>query len=455
MPSPFHVTPWEALDPFDTLPISMPLRSKELLHYFFQAGHPLSPVPGNPDDCIASATSDADVLQNTILISGLHYAWNKGDLCSFESTFVSQKIQCIRQVNSWLVTTSHERDIMRCAKYISTLCFIECCLGNLAIAESHLKGLMTYLDSQRAETPGQHIIGDIEVEQMNRYLILDYNVVHCLKSRSDDTLAASASSQGKKPHSDPRGLAHLIHGWPIHEASDLDLRLRALRMVPFFFSSVPQGRKPKNIDMYPTITALRNITKLADTRHVKASADVVLTTPWKVWDSGGPADLLFAVISTHTSSFADKIQLPPHGKQAFISSWSGFCAGVGMYLIAVLGIWNQGLPMEKQLHYHILRILTQDLRSDLVKLQSMSRETRDTWLWKAFVGSLSVIHAQLFICDKRLDPILEELASFIRKWVKITGVVAWSGAREILSRVVWPVSLDRENTFESLWVRLV
>ncbi|KAL0764597.1 hypothetical protein CaCOL14_012898 [Colletotrichum acutatum] len=172
MPSPFHVTPWEALDPFDTLPISMPLRSKELLHYFFQAGHPLSPVPGNPDDCIASATSDADVLQNTILISGLHYAWNKGDLCSFESTFVSQKIQCIRQVNSWLVTTSHERDIMRCAKYISTLCFIECCLGNLAIAESHLKGLMTYLDSQRAETPGQHIIGDIEVEQMNRYLIL-------------------------------------------------------------------------------------------------------------------------------------------------------------------------------------------------------------------------------------------------------------------------------------------
>ncbi|KAK1524233.1 uncharacterized protein CCOS01_09320 [Colletotrichum costaricense] len=75
IPSPFYVTPWEAFDPFDTLPINMPLRSKELLHYF---------------------------------------------------------------------------------------CY----------PEIRMIGLMTYLDSQRAETPGQHIIDDIQVEQMNRYLIL-------------------------------------------------------------------------------------------------------------------------------------------------------------------------------------------------------------------------------------------------------------------------------------------
>ncbi|KAK1463817.1 hypothetical protein CCUS01_08231 [Colletotrichum cuscutae] len=380
IPSPFYVNPWEAFDPFDTLPINMPLRSKELLHY------------------------------------------------SQQFSKLAALIVCYPEIRM---------------------------IGNLAIAEFHLKGLMTYLDSQRAEPPGQHIIDDVQVEQMNRYLILDYNVVHCLKSRSDDTLATYASSQGKKPHSHLRGLANLKHGWPNHEASDLDLRLRALRMVPFFFGSVPQGSKPKNIDMYPTITALRNITKLADTRHAQASADVVLTTSWKVWDSGGSSDLLFAVISAHHSSLADKIQLPSCGNQTFISSWSGFCVGVGMYLIAALGIWNQGLPMEKQLHYHILRILTQDLRNDLVNLQSMSRETRDTWLWKAFVGSLSVVHAQLLFCDKRLDSILEELASFIRNWTKITGVVAWSEAREMLSRVVWPVSLDREDRFESLWAKLI
>ncbi|KAK1672928.1 hypothetical protein BDP55DRAFT_695724 [Colletotrichum godetiae] len=432
----------------------MPLRSKELLHYFFQAGHSLDPLPRTPNDCIASATSDADVLQNTILISGLHYAWNKGDLYSFESTFVFQKIQSIRKVNSWLVATPYEQDAMRCAKYISTLCFIECCLGNLAIAESHLKGLMIYLDSQRAATPSQHVTDDIEVEQTTRYLILNYNVVHCLKSRSDDTLAIYTSSQSERLRSDPRESVLLIHQSNLHETSDLDLRLRALRMVPFFFGSVPQGRKPKNIDMYPTITALRNITRLADLKHAKSSADVVLTTPWQVWDSGGPSELLFAIISAHTSSFADKIQLPSHGKQAFISSWSGFCAGVGMYLIAVLGAWNQGLPMERQLHYHILRALTQDLRNDLVNLQSMNRETRNTWLWKAFVGSLSVVHAQSCICDKRLDSILEELTTFIRNWAKITGVIAWSEVREILSRVVWPLSFDRDLVFESLWASL-
>ncbi|KAK1634579.1 hypothetical protein BDP81DRAFT_492455, partial [Colletotrichum phormii] len=250
-----------------------------------------------------------DVLQNTILISGLHYAWNKGDLYPFEFTFVFQKIQSIRQVNSWLVATPHEQDAMRCAKYISTLCFIE-------VRRSYLF---------RSYTP-------------------NCNVVHCLKSRSDDTLATYTSPQGERPHSDHRESAHLINQWHVHEASDLDLRLRAPRMVPFFFGSVQQGRKPKIIDVYPTITALRNITKLTDLKHAKASADctgmglTVLTTPWQVWDSGGSSELLFAVISAHTSSFADKVQLPSRGKQAFISSWSGFCVGVGMYLIAVLGI---------------------------------------------------------------------------------------------------------------------
>lgn len=290
---------------------------------------------------------------------------------------------------------------------------------------------------------------------MISYHTRDCNVVHCLKSRSDDTRATYlTSSQGQKPRSNSGELAHLIPEWHTHEISDQDLRLGALQMVPFFFSSVPQSRKPKNIDMYPIITALRNITKLADLRHTKASADVAPTTSWRAWGSGGPSELLFAVISAHTSSFADKIQLPSHGKQAFISSWSGFCVGVGMYMIAVLGIWNQGRPMEKQLHYHILRILTQDLRNDLAKLQSMNRETRDTWLWKAFVGSLSVVHAQPFLCDNRLDCILEELTSFIRGWAKITSFVAWSEARKSLSRVVWPISSDREDMFESLWARL-
>ncbi|KXH43937.1 hypothetical protein CNYM01_04979 [Colletotrichum nymphaeae SA-01] len=353
------------------------------------------------------------------------------------------------------------KELLHYSKQFSKLAALKVCypeirmIGNLTIAESHLKGLMTYLDTQRPETPSQHMTDDIEFDQTNRYLILDYNAVHCLKSRSNDSLTTYTSSQDKRRRSDPRESAHFTHEWHIHEASDQDLRLRALRMVPRFFGSVPQGRKPKNIDMYPIIKSLRNITKLADLRHAKASADVVLTTPWKGWDSNAPSELLFAVINAHTSSFADKIQLPSHGRQIFISSWTGFCVVVGMYLIAVLGIWNQGLPMEKQLHYHILQILTQDLRNDLVHLQSMSRETRDTWLWKAFIGSLSVVHAQLFICDQRLDSILEELASFIRNWANITGVVAWSGAREMLSRVVWPVNLDREDTFESLWARLI
>jgi len=67
-----------------------------------------------------------------MLVSALHYTWNnKGDLALFEPTFLFHKIESIKQINSWLASPSSAKDVLRCAKYISTLCLVEVCISVL------------------------------------------------------------------------------------------------------------------------------------------------------------------------------------------------------------------------------------------------------------------------------------------------------------------------------------
>lgn len=93
---------------------------------------------------VVSATQNPEILQNTMLISALHYAWNKGDLCVFEPTFLFHKIQSIKQVNQWLSTSSQAKEVLRCAKYISTLCFVEVCTFPYSIFQHVLTNLFYF-----------------------------------------------------------------------------------------------------------------------------------------------------------------------------------------------------------------------------------------------------------------------------------------------------------------------
>ncbi|KAF4988133.1 hypothetical protein FDECE_15174 [Fusarium decemcellulare] len=150
----------------------MPFKSKELLYYFFQVGHALDALLGISDECVAATTRDPSTLQNTMLISGLHYSWNKGDLSNFETTVLFHKTQSIRRINAWLDRTSRAEEVRLCAQHISALCFIECCLGNFAVAESHLNGLVAYLSVQQSDESDSDDFHNIETELVDRYLIL-------------------------------------------------------------------------------------------------------------------------------------------------------------------------------------------------------------------------------------------------------------------------------------------
>ncbi|EYB23494.1 hypothetical protein FG05_13967 [Fusarium graminearum] len=360
---------YDFLDPFDALPIKMPLKSKELLHYFLQAGATIGPLPVNPNDCVASATRNPEVLQNTMLVSALHYAWNKGDLAAFEPTFLFHKIESIKQVNTWLTTSSRAKEILRCAKYISTLCFVECCLGNFAVAESHLNGLAIYLSTKDRETLRQECDCDVDLELTDRYLVVASNMIHSTKSRLAEVVPPEVISQPLDTDLEVPELSRMIHKMHLSEANGPELRLRAFRMVPFFFGSIPPGQ-------------------LAMPTNSKDRGDPDIPMPWNVWNSGAPSKLLYTVITAHIQSFSNKIPLPNHGEPVYVSGWSGFCSAVDFYLTTVLAVCNQGLPPQRVLHYLKVDIIKRDLQNGPPLFDSMNTETRNLWFWKAFMCAL-------------------------------------------------------------------
>ncbi|KAF0641002.1 hypothetical protein FPSE5266_03312 [Fusarium pseudograminearum] len=341
----------------------MPLKSKELLHYFLQAGATIGPLPVNPNDCVASATRNPEVLQNTMLVSALHYAWNKGDLAAFEPTFLFHKIESIKQVNTWLTTSSRAKEILRCAKYISTLCFVECCLGNFAVAESHLNGLAIYLSTKDREALRQECDCGVDLELTDRYLVVASNMIHSTKSRLVEVVPPEVISQPADTELEDPELSRMIHKMHLSEANGPELRLRAFRMVPFFFGSIPPGREPKDVDMFPAISILRPITELAMPTNSKDRGDPDIPMPWNVWNSGAPSKLLYTVITAHIQSFSNKIPLPTHGEPVYVSGWSGFCSAVDFYLTTVLAVCNQGLPPQRVLHYLKVDIIKRDLEN--------------------------------------------------------------------------------------------
>ncbi|CAG2005704.1 unnamed protein product [Fusarium graminearum] len=383
---------YDFLDPFDALPIKMPLKSKELLHYFLQAGATIGPLPVDPNDCVASATRNPEVLQNTMLVSALHYAWNKGDLAAFEPTFLFHKIESIKQVNTWLTTSSRAKEILRCAKYISTLCFVECCLGNFAVAESHLNGLAIYLSTKDRETLRQECDCDVDLELTDRYLVVASNMIHSTKSRLAEVVPPEVISQPLDTDLEVPELSRMIHKMHLSEANGPELRLRAFRMVPFFFGSIPPGREPKDLDMFPAISILRPITELAMPTNSKDRGDPDIPMPWNVWNSGAPSKLLYTVITAHIQSFSNKIPLPNHGEPVYVSGWSGFCSAVDFYLTTVLAVCNQGLPPQRVLHYLKVDIIKRDLQNGPPLFDSMNTETRNLWFWKAFMCALILPH---------------------------------------------------------------
>ncbi|OIW25432.1 hypothetical protein CONLIGDRAFT_93305 [Coniochaeta ligniaria NRRL 30616] len=418
---------------------------------------------------------DPSALRSTLIIAGLHYSWNTGNLQAYESTFLFHKVQGIRTVNDWI----EKQDAARAAvavRQVLTLGFAECCLGNLPAADAHFQGLMALLDIADPRGLGQMGADEVDGELADRYLILSQNFLHGLKSRFDidplrtvspgppsDSLVSETFSRMHKAHSaEPMGLEN---------------RLVALAKLPHFFAPPPRGRKPADIDTLALVECLRDITNYVDRRMFG-------------WDDredffarGGPTRLFVAVVDLHVLSFSgkvEKVQRDDKDSSNFISSWSGASSAMGLYLHSVLGIWNAGRPMSSRLLCRLVQILKRHLTSDRQRLGAKGGLDRGFWFWKVFTGTVALAKArQAVSCGSSPSPspppslsststasaseaskgigeveALEEwFVLSIKKWSKATNTKAWEEARTVLAKVVWPVNSSIEPLAISLWHR--
>ena len=128
-----------------------------------------------------------DALRDTLLVAGLHYAWTVGDIHTYQSTLLFHKVATIRILNKWLHNIN-QPGLMTFVRHVSILCFVEVCdtfatcrpiltmpqgcHGNVAAAETHLKGLVGAVDL--LSPSDGNFLNSLSVgeELANRYLIL-------------------------------------------------------------------------------------------------------------------------------------------------------------------------------------------------------------------------------------------------------------------------------------------
>ena len=71
------------------------------------------------------AIQDEHALRNTLLMAALHYAWNLGNMASFQPTYLFHKLENIHKINAWLGEDSPASAIPLCVRHITSLCLID------------------------------------------------------------------------------------------------------------------------------------------------------------------------------------------------------------------------------------------------------------------------------------------------------------------------------------------
>ncbi|KAL2796268.1 hypothetical protein BJX66DRAFT_324199 [Aspergillus keveii] len=464
-----------ALDPFDSLPIKMPYKSRELYHYFYQTGAAFAVAPADAnDDCIALTTLDEHALRSTILIAGIHYSWNTGTLRAYESSFLFHKIESIRIINTWLQASDCKAFVV-CVRQILTICLAEACLGNIPAAEIHLNGVMALFDSREDADGVRGSSDDLETELADRYLILTSCFVLILKSRLEDFkfFLATQGLNSTQDASSAQALK-LIKTWHGLEHGGLDTRLKAMRLFPYFFSPRPTNRRPRMIDAWPIINSLRTITETVDNARINPTPEQLQ----HVWNDGGPTRLLLDMVNAHVDSFArdDKNEKasnssPPSTNDAsskqkppIYSSWSGLSAAGELYIHSVLGLMDSGKPLKCRLLYRVLLILKRDVEQTRDELRGDGGTIlQSLWFWKVFVGALALYRhfvseskAIVCRCARELEELYRWFRGYARAWSAVTGRTHWDDVQCVLARMTWPnfLPLREEDEAGQAWARI-
>ncbi|KAF4969020.1 hypothetical protein FSARC_3674 [Fusarium sarcochroum] len=313
--------------------------------------------------------------------------------------------------------------------------------------EAHINGLtnavqlLSPLDSDFGTRSG------LEEELANRYLLMTYYAYQGFKARilGSDALKDMFRQNNTAEFST---FVDLIYYWKTQNVGHLEMRLNAMKLLPFFFAALSPSTQFHNIDASPLIDCLRNVTISTQT----ANEDRYKCDPNWEWVEGSESRLLCATIGSHFSSLFEDDMTFSSSQARYSISWSGMCAASSLYLHSVLELWNGGEPMESCLFRRFLSILKRDLDQTIDTLGS--DDSSDFWLWRAFLGAYSIARYQARVHDPALADLESEFSDFVETWKRKTGLTLWEEAQIALVSVAWPLH-QPHDLGSDVWKRAI
>lgn len=268
----------------------------------------------------------------------------------------------------------------------------------------------------------------------------------------------------------------MMERWDEQEKTGLSIRLKAIRLFPHFFSQLPSGRRPRDVDVYKMVACLRPTAYFIEQKQIDPLVAAYGCRAIDVWDDEDPADLLFQCLNTLRKSLSSDPEPSrrANGSPKLMSSWSGVLAAIAFFHNSVCGVSNEGRPIDAQLHRRVLAILKRDVQKSELVMRAKPGLERSLWFWKVFIAALTLAlrdeepavdfptsdgssqsrgDAPLGY-ETTLDAMRGYYEGCVRAWIGVAGVSRWQQAEETLEQIAWPKLFPNKPVAQALWRKL-
>ncbi|KAF5642408.1 sterol regulatory element-binding ECM22 [Fusarium tjaetaba] len=457
---PWDQTPWEIEQPAKTKEMAclkkttVPPRLSCL--NLFESSRTLrttQKVPGT--EYLARMTDNPCALRSAILMAGMHFSFQFGDLATFESTFLYHKIEVMRVINRWIASGDYKLEAA-IIREMATLAFTEACHGELVAAETHISGILALIETARPERsdPTRSDCCSTDRELANRYFVMSYVYITGLKSLLSGI--CRTGGHGNSLDAIPgRNLLKLSHTWHMSEAMEnLGLKLQAIRLFPFFFSPLPQGARLNNADGKIIINSIRDFTAAQDCMFKNTGTETADGKFEGFWRKGPASRVLGEYVTAHIESISvpgKKEESPHMTPSSFVGPWCGLTIASIFYMQDVLGALEY---VDKRIHKYGVTLLQHDVAKIITSKDAQKNEA--FLLWQTLVGLIGSLRALKHNeQDRGLLSARQFFADALKQQATTLGITTWSQAKGTLRRVAWPMGTTGREFIEELWEKTV
>lgn len=240
----------------------------------------------------------------------------------------------------------------------------------------------------------------------------------------------------------------LVYDWRAQKIGNLEKRLGAMRMMPFFFAVMPPDAKFYDIDASPMVECLKTLT---DTILFTNDDQTVCDPSWE-WIEGSESRLLYETVKAHFASLSEPQDDDSSETPRLSTSWSSMCVATDLYLRNALGIWHAGESVEPRVSRRFLSILLRDVDRNVHHIRSPTLS--DMWFWKTFLGAYSIAKSQSRAPKEAVVEFERCFDRLIGTWSRVCGIRKWEDARARLVNITWPLGQSKDLA-EKIWDKAI